>query len=143
VSAVPDERSAEVGGVQNTATNLGASLGTALIGSILIASLTAVFITGIQSNPAVPPEVSAQASTQLASGIPFVSEADLAAALDSAAVPDEQATAIVQEYSDASLAALRASMAAVALFALVALFLSERIPEKAIGSTAAAPGSAT
>ena len=37
VSAVPDERSAEVGGVQNTATNLGASLGTALIGSILIA----------------------------------------------------------------------------------------------------------
>ncbi len=32
VSAVPDARSAEVGGLQNTATNLGASLGTALIG---------------------------------------------------------------------------------------------------------------
>ena len=135
VSAVPDERSAEVGGVQNTATNLGASLGTALIGSILIASLTAAFITNIQNNPSVPPEVTAQASTQLASGIPFVSEADLAAALDSAGVPDDLATEIVQEYSDASLAALRASMVAVAFIALVALFLSERIPTKAVGAS--------
>ena len=30
VSAVPDEKSSEVGGLQNTLTNLGASLGTAL-----------------------------------------------------------------------------------------------------------------
>ena len=36
VSAVPDEQSPEVGGVQNTMTNLGASLGTAIAGSILI-----------------------------------------------------------------------------------------------------------
>jgi EmrB/QacA subfamily drug resistance transporter len=135
VSAVPDERSAEVGGVQNTATNLGASLGTALIGSILIASLTAAFITNIQNNPSVPPEVTAQASTQLASGIPFVSEADLTAALDSAGVPDELATEIVQEYNDASLAALRTSMAFVALFALIALFFSERIPSQAVGAS--------
>ena len=78
--------------------------------------------------------MSAQASTQLASGVPFVSEADLTAALESAAVPDELATEIVQEYNDASLAALRASMAAVALFAIVALFLSERIPTKAVGA---------
>ena len=41
VSAVPDELSPEVGGLQNTATNIGASLGTALAGSILIASLSA------------------------------------------------------------------------------------------------------
>src|SRR5512143_3418437 len=117
VSAVPDERSAEVGGVQNTATNLGASLGTALVGSILIASLTASFITGIQTNPAVPPQVSAQAPTQLAGGIPFVSEADLAAALTSAGVPPDLTAEIVQENSDARLVALRASMAVVAFVA--------------------------
>jgi MFS family permease len=34
VSAVPDEQSPEVGGLQNTATNLGASIGTALAGSL-------------------------------------------------------------------------------------------------------------
>ena len=47
VSAVPDEESAEVGGLQNTATNLGASLGTALAGSVLIAGLTTTSPTAI------------------------------------------------------------------------------------------------
>ena len=70
--------------MQNTATNLGASLGTALIGSILIASLTTAFITGIQDNPAVPDQVKAQASVELASGVPFISDTDLAATLESA-----------------------------------------------------------
>ena len=51
VSAVPTEQSSEVGGLQNTATQLGASLGTALAGSILIAALTASFLAGIESNP--------------------------------------------------------------------------------------------
>ena len=41
VSAVPDEQSGEVGGLQNTGTNLGASIGTALAGAILISALTA------------------------------------------------------------------------------------------------------
>ncbi|HTP09741.1 MAG TPA: MFS transporter [Anaerolineae bacterium] len=134
VSAVPDERSAEVGGVQNTATNLGASLGTALVGSILIATLTASFITGIQNNPTVPDQVKAQASTELASGIPFISDADLQAALTNAGVPPDLTAQIVQENSEARLVALRASMSIVALFTVVALFLSTRIPTKAVGT---------
>jgi MFS family permease len=55
VSAVPDEDSPEVGGLQNTGTNLGASIGTALAGSILIAILTSSFLTGIQQNRPSPP----------------------------------------------------------------------------------------
>ena len=74
VSAVPDAQSPEVGGLQNTATNLGASIGTALAGSLLIAALTASFLHGIEQNPAVPPQVSIQAATKLAGGIPFLSE---------------------------------------------------------------------
>ena len=54
VSAVPDDESPEVGGVQNTMTNLGASLGTALAGSLLIASLTSAFLTNIQQSPDDP-----------------------------------------------------------------------------------------
>src|SRR6476469_749204 len=77
VSAVPDEQSPEVGGLQNTATNLGAALGTALAGSILIAALSGAFLQGIQDNPAIPPQVSAQASVDLADGVPFTSDADL------------------------------------------------------------------
>ena len=54
VSSVPDQQSGEVGGLQNTVTNLGASIGTALAGALLIAALTSSFLCGIQNNPAVP-----------------------------------------------------------------------------------------
>ena len=56
VSAVPDEQSGEVGGLQNTGTQLGASIGTALAGAVLISALTTSFFTGIENNPDVPDE---------------------------------------------------------------------------------------
>ena len=77
VSAMPDSQSAEVGGLQNTFTNFGASLGTALVGAVLIGSLTTGFIEGVTNNPAVPPEVTSQATVQMESGIPFISDSEL------------------------------------------------------------------
>ena len=97
VSAVPDEQSGEVGGVQNTGTQLGASIGTALAGAILISALTAAFFSGIQNNPAIPDNLAVNAQTQLATGVPFVSDKDLQKALDDAGVPPETANAVVDE----------------------------------------------
>ncbi len=65
MSAVPDEQSGEVGGIQNTGTQLGASIGTALAGAVLISALTASFLTGVTNNPAVPDRVAAQVQTSL------------------------------------------------------------------------------
>ena len=128
VSAVSDEKTGEVGGLQNTLTNLGASLGTALAGSVLIASLTTAFFSGIDSNPDVPDAVKTQAQVELSSGVPFVSDADLQDALDAAGVAPATTDAIVDENADARLLALRDSVAVLALFALGALALSRRIP---------------
>ena len=86
VSSVPDEQSGEVGGIQNTASNLGLSIGTALAGAVLISALTSSFFTGIESNPAVPKDLSSKAQTELTSGVPFISDADLEAALEDAGV---------------------------------------------------------
>ena len=135
VSAVPDDESPEVGGLQNTATNLGASIGTALAGSLLIAALTASFLHGIEQNPAVPPEVSAQASVELADGIPFISNADLQAALTKAGASQELAQAVLDENEQARLDGLRIALAVLALIALIALFFSTRIPTEQPGST--------
>jgi MFS family permease len=134
VSAVPDELSPEVGGIQNTATNIGASLGTALAGSVLIASLTATLLAGIQQNPAVPPEVSRQADVRLSSGVPFVSDADLESALEQAGVTGETAAAIGDENATARLRALRTALAVIAIVAAAALFFSGRIPTRQPGS---------
>ena len=125
-----DSESGEVGGLQNTVTNLGASIGTALSGAVLIATLSSTLAAGIQQNPAVPSDLKAKAQTQLASGVPFLSDKDLQAALNEAGVPKATADAVVQENSTARIAALRSSLSVIAIIALVALFFSLSIPER-------------
>ncbi|RDI16698.1 EmrB/QacA subfamily drug resistance transporter [Rhodococcus sp. AG1013] len=134
VSAVPDARSAEVGGLQNTATNLGASLGTALIGSVLISTLTASIIAGIQNDPRVPETVQQQAETDLASGVPFLSDTQLDADLRDAGVDPNTASAVVDANSDARLEALQSALSVAALLAVAALFGTGRIPRRPVGS---------
>lgn len=134
VSAVPDSQSAEVGGLQNTATNLGASLGTALIGSILIATLTSSVISGIENNPAVPPSVAQRAGTELADGVPFLSNTQLQQSLTAAGVDQSTADAVVAVNSDARLLALQVAFAVTAMLAVIALFFTGRLPRRAVGS---------
>jgi Na+/melibiose symporter-like transporter len=134
VSSVPDEQSSEVGGLQNTFTNLGASIGTALVGAVLITALTSSFLSGIKDNPDVPNDLSSKASVELASGVPFVSDADLEKALEDADVPPDAAEAIVDENASARLDGLRSAMGVLALIALLALFFGGRLPETQPGA---------
>lgn len=133
VSAVPDRESAEVGGLQNTVTNLGASLGTALVGAVLIASLTTGLVNGVQDSSAIPANVKTQATPQLEAGVPFISDTDLTARLQKADVPPAQADAVLKANSDARLSALRTSLSVVALISVAALFLTGLIPTEPVG----------
>ncbi|HUI48126.1 MAG TPA: MFS transporter [Acidimicrobiia bacterium] len=141
VSSVSDENSGEVGGIQNTVTNLGASIGTALAGAVLISTLTASFISGVESNPEVPKEVVSSAQVKLAGGIPFISDKDLRASLDQAGVPPETTDAIVDENASARLDGLRASLSLLAVVALIALFFSRRLPTRQPAGAVAQEGS--
>jgi hypothetical protein len=143
VSAVPDEQSGEVGGIQNTVTNLGASIGTALSGAVLIAALTSSFLTGVQNNPAVPKDLAAQGQVQLAGGVPFMSDKDLEAALSKAGVTGKTADAIVTENANARIDGLRSALSVLALLALIALFTSRRIPAEQPSASAESESSVT
>ena len=135
VSAVPDEQSGEVGGLQNTVTNLGASIGVALAGAVLISALSASFFAGIQGNPAVPEELTSTAQVELASGIPFISDEDLRIALEDAGVPPETADAIVEQNQQSRLDGLRASLAVLAIGALLAFVFATGIPTRQPSAT--------
>ncbi|MFB7464106.1 MFS transporter [Streptomyces sp. NPDC056224] len=128
VSAVPQAQSAEVGGVQNAVTNLGASIGTALAGSVMIAALATSFLNGIEQNPAVPDSVTSQATVKLQSGAPFLSDAQLRTALDEAGTSAAVSEAALDANAEARLDGLRAALAILALAAIVALFFVNRIP---------------
>jgi MFS family permease len=134
VSSVPDEQSGEVGGLQNTITNLGISIGTALTGAIVIAALSSSFLTGVEQNPAVPAPVKSHAQTDLAGGVPFLADDELESALGEAHVPPRATAAIVEENEAARLVGLRTALAVLALLALVGLFFTGGIPTRQPGS---------
>jgi MFS family permease len=138
VSAVPDEKASEVGGLQNTSSQLGSSIGTALAGSIMIAVLTTSFLTGIQNNPNVPEEVKSQATVELAPGIPFISDADLEQAMKDAGQSEEVTQAAVDANREARIDGLDAALAVLALIAVMALFFTSRVPKVPVAGAVAA-----
>ena len=133
VSSVPDDEAPEVGGIQNTMTNLGASMGTALAGSIMIAAVASAFIANIQENPSIPSRVKSNAQVELAGGVPFVSDADLETALDEARVGPRQSAAALDAYGDARISGLRSALAILAVLTVVALFAAQAIPTRQPG----------
>ena len=139
VSSVPDEQSGEVGGLQNTLTNLGASIGTALTGAVLIAALSTSFLSGVANNPAVPEQVKSHASTELAGGVPFVSDAQLRSGLQQAGVGLQASDAIVHENELARLNGLRTALSVLAVIALIALVFSRGIPTEQPAAARAGP----
>jgi hypothetical protein len=141
VSAVPDEQTAEVGGLQNTITFLGASIGTALAGAVLISGLTTSFLTGIQDNPEIPQNLSSQAQVDLA-GVPFIPDDQLASALAKGGVTGATAQAIIDENESARLDGLRASLSVLGVLALLAMFFSNGMPTRQPGAKPEPPGRA-
>jgi len=129
VSAVPDDDSPEVGGLQNTATNLGASLGTALAGSLMIAALTSSFLANIEQSSAIPDSVKQQAKVELVSGVPFVSDETLQQELEQAGASDQATADAIDANADARLDGLRAALAILAVLAVVAMLFTGRVPE--------------
>ena len=85
----------------------------------------------------MPASVKQQASTQLISGVPFLSDKQLTAALDEAGVAPEVAQAILRINADARLQGLRVAFGLTALLAAGALFLTRRIPTRPPGGKAA------
>jgi EmrB/QacA subfamily drug resistance transporter len=131
MSSVDPSKTNEAGGLQGTAQNLGASLGTALIGAVLIAALTSGFHSRIEENPAVPAAVREQVVAATQQGIPVVPVADVEQAALKKGTSQETATALADDYGDAQLAGLKRAIGAVGVFALLGLWFTRKLPGRA------------
>jgi hypothetical protein len=72
-------------------------------------------------------------------GVPFISDADLEKALDEAGARSAATDVALEAYSDARIAGLRSALAILALLAIVALFLAQRIPTQQPGKAPTQP----
>ena len=130
MSSVPAERGSEAGGLQGTAMNLGASLGVALIGSILIASLVGGFQKAVLADPALA-AVAPQLSAQAEQSANFVSVEQVTAGAEAAGLSPEEVAAVTEQYASAQIMALKVAFAALAFFALLALWYVQSLPKRA------------
>jgi Na+/melibiose symporter-like transporter len=128
MSSVAADKSSEGGGLQGTAQNLGASLGTAIIGAVLLASLATGFTQRVAENPAIPGAARETIVAKAAEGIDIVPVAAVEAAAVDAGLTPEQAHALAGDYGDAQLEALRLALGAVAAAALLSLWFTRSLP---------------
>ena len=125
--AVPDEQTDEVGGLQNTVTNLGASIGTALAGAVLIAALTTRSSPGSRTTP-TSAELSRPGRGRAVERRPVRVRRAARGRARRAGVRRGTADAIVDENAEARIDGLRAALAVLALIAVGALLSTRRIP---------------
>jgi len=130
MSSVDPAQTNEAGGLQGTAQNLGASLGTALIGSILIAALTTGFNESVQQNASIPQSAKQQVAQVAKDGIPVVPVDQVEQAAQKAGLSESEVSTITSEYSDAEVAALKRALGAVGLFALLSLLVTRNLPSR-------------
>src|SRR4051794_35260516 len=127
-SSVGEAERSEVGGLQYTAQNLGSSLGTALVGAILIGGLSTALAARIASDPRGSAAVGDQVGVRLEAGISFVPTSEVEAGLARANVPPDEAAAVAENYAEAQLTGLKAGLLATGAIALVSLVFTRHLP---------------
>jgi MFS family permease len=127
-SSVDASGRGEAGGLQYTGQQLGSSLGVALIGAIVLAGLTGVFVTKIEDDPRISDEIAAQVSVAAGTGIDFVAADEVDAAAREAGLDEATSQAIVDDYEEAQLQALKAGLLAAGLLAFLSLAFTRELP---------------
>ena len=128
MSSVDPSKTSETGGLQGTAQNLGASIGTAFIGAVLIVGLINGFNDRIADNQQLPQNVRDTIAANTEEGIDIVPVSEAKQRALSKGVPEDQADQIASAYGDAELVALKESLGAVAVVALLSLWFTRRLP---------------
>ncbi|MGK2938633.1 MAG: MFS transporter [Solirubrobacteraceae bacterium] len=139
MSSVGSDEANAASGLQGTAQNLGASLGTALIGSVLIIGLT----SGVQDRLAVdttlPKDVREQLTDGTAGGVDIITTAEAEQKLTDAGLSPAEVDSATAIYEESRLDGLRTAIFLAAILALLAVPVARRLPDKPL-STQAAPG---
>jgi MFS family permease len=138
MSSVDESRSSEVGGLQGASQSLGSSLGTALIGAVLLSGLTTGFHDNIRADDKVPADVQEQIVNGSQDGVQMVSRSQAEEIADSAGLSPDEMDAVLSSYEDAQIDALKRALLAAALFALIAVWFAADLPRRPLAATAPA-----
>lgn len=127
-SSVDSSGRSEAGGLQFTGQQLGSSLGIALIGAIVLTSLTSVFLSTVEKDERLSVEVADQVGVAVGGGVDFVSSDQIEAAAEDTGLDETSSAALVEDYEIAQLQSLRLGLLAAAVLVLVGVPSTKYLP---------------
>ena len=129
-SSVEDRDRSEAGGLQFTAQQLGSSLGTALLGAIVISVLIGAFTTNVAEDPRISERVEEQVNVRVSAGGSFVAADEVRSVAEEEGVGRAAAGHLVEDYEEAQLDALRIAFLAAALLVVASFFATRNLPTR-------------
>ncbi len=139
-SSIGDSDRSEAGGLQNTAAQLGSSMGTALLGAVVITGLIASFSSNVASDARISDSVKQEVEVRLSSGGSFISSSEVRTAAEDAGVDQASADALVEDYEASQINALKTAFLFAALIVLASFFATRRLPTQRFEEIEAARG---
>lgn len=128
MSSVGPDQLSEAGGIQGVFQNLGSSLGTAVVGSVMIAALSTSFAGGVAASE-LPQDVQTQVQQETQHGVGVVAVSEVPKIAADHGLSSADSATLQSLYSESQLAALRLSFATIALISCGALFFSRNLPK--------------
>ena len=138
-SSVGDADRSEAGGMQNTAMQLGSSLGTALLGAIVITGLLSAFTANVAGDPSISKDVSKELETRLSAGGSFVPAAEVRAGAEAAGLDQATVDSLVGHYEDAQLNALKLAFLFAGFLTVASFWMTRRLPTRRFEELQSAP----
>jgi EmrB/QacA subfamily drug resistance transporter len=129
-SSVGDSDRSEAGGLQNTAQQLGSSLGTALLGAVVITGLLTAFTSNVADDPRVSGRVEEQVQVQLSAGGSFVSAEEVEESARDAKLSPTAVNGLVENYEEAQLEALKLALLFASFLVLASFWATRRLPTR-------------
>ncbi len=124
MSSIHANKTAEASGIASTLETLGSSVGTAVVGTILVVSLTGFAGRLVAQSTVFPPESKTQISDQIDTSIEVVSDKVLSDAIQENGAYEQEALKI---YTEARRNAFMVTLSFMAFTALVCYFLANKI----------------
>ncbi|WP_423058329.1 MFS transporter [Brevibacterium linens] len=125
VTASPKRLAGDVGSIRGTAQNLASAVGTAVMGAVLVTTLSAGITSAVDDHPELPEELVAQVDLD---NINFISNDELAAVLEETTATPEQIDRAVDLNAEQRLRTLKIGFLILAGISLAATLPASRLP---------------
>ncbi|KKG08729.1 MFS transporter [Methanosarcina sp. 2.H.A.1B.4] len=132
LSQVVSERTSETAALMSTSENLGMALGTALMGSILVAGLAVGAISMIEESPVIPEELKPDLISAVEENVRFLSDEELQAVLKDA--PPDLTQEILRINEIARIQGIKTSLWGLVIFVIFGIIASIFLPPEILVS---------